>query len=221
MADPRRSEHVERFNHDGQARRYDANVEDERNPVRAGYAAALSWVADRCNAAGAGELLELGCGTGNLTSRLRAGVITAVDISTEMMALAAAKIGAGQEVRFVRSDALEFVHSLSPGSLDVVASTYALHHLTDAEKPIVLARLAQALRPGGRLVVADLMFADAGARARIISDFVHSGRRGVAASIEEEFYWDVATTNGWLAELGFVVEWAPISTLTWCVQAGR
>lgn len=221
MTDPRRSEHVERFNRDGQAGRYDANVADEANPVRAGYAAALSWVADRCNVAGAGELLELGCGTGNLTSRLRAGVITAVDISTEMMALAAAKIGAGQEVRFVRSDALEFAHTLAPGSFDVVASTYALHHLTDTEKAILLARLAQALRPGGRLVIADLMFADAGARARIMSDFVHSGRRGVAASIDEEFYWDIAATSGWLSDLGFVVEWAPMSILTWCMLAQR
>src|SRR5207244_2896459 len=41
---------------------------------------------------------------------------------------------------------------------DLVVSNYALHHLTDDDKVALVARASRWLRPGGRLVVADMMF---------------------------------------------------------------
>ncbi len=221
MQDCPSSQHAERFNHDRQARGYDADVADESNPIRAGYSAALEWVADRCNRAAPAELLELGCGTGNLTRVLNAGSITAVDISSEMMAVAAGKLAGCDRVRFVNADAMSFVGAAASGAFDVVASTYALHHLTDPEKSQLLGRLTEIIRGGGCLAVADLMFADAAERTKIIDGLTISGLRGLVDAIQEEFFWDVAATTGRLHELGFTVECERISTLTWGILARR
>jgi SAM-dependent methyltransferase len=42
--------------------------------------------------------------------------------------------------------------------MDVVVSNYCLHHLSDADKRRASAEIRRVLRPGGRLVFADMMF---------------------------------------------------------------
>lgn len=59
-------------------------------------------------------------------------------------------------VRVLRADLASF--DLPPASVDVVVSCYALHHLSHKDKRRRLERAAAWLRPGGRLVVADMMF---------------------------------------------------------------
>ena len=51
---------------------------------------------------------------------------------------------------------------LPPSYADLIVSSYALHHLADADKRALTARAAQWLRPGGRLVIADMMFGRGG-----------------------------------------------------------
>jgi ubiquinone/menaquinone biosynthesis C-methylase UbiE len=47
---------------------------------------------------------------------------------------------------------------LPTASVDLVVSSYALHHLRDEDKRALAAEIARWLRPGGRIVVADMMF---------------------------------------------------------------
>jgi SAM-dependent methyltransferase len=56
--------------------------------------------------------------------------------------------------RAVAAEALE----LRPASFDVVVSNYALHHLRDRDKASLVRSAAVWLRPGGRLVIGDMMF---------------------------------------------------------------
>lgn len=41
-----RSEHADVYNHNPWAADYDDDVRDEQNPIRAGYDACLTWVAE-------------------------------------------------------------------------------------------------------------------------------------------------------------------------------
>jgi SAM-dependent methyltransferase len=51
---------------------------------------------------------------------------------------------------------------LPPASLDLVVSSYALHHMRDGDKARLVAAAYGWLRPGGRLVIADMMFGRGG-----------------------------------------------------------
>jgi ubiquinone/menaquinone biosynthesis C-methylase UbiE len=104
--------------------------------------------------------VDLGAGTGFVATALAPLVssVLAVDISTAM----AASLGeraAHDGLRNVStqvSDLREF--DLPTASVDLIVSSYALHHLLDPDKRALVARAARWLRPGGRLIVADMMF---------------------------------------------------------------
>ena len=110
--------------------------------------------------------VDLGAGTGFVTTALAPLVssVLAVDISASMSASLA-----GQAARDGLSNVSAEVHdlrefSLPPASVDLVVSSYALHHLVDPDKQALVARAAGWLRPGGRLVIADMMFGRGGSR---------------------------------------------------------
>ena len=104
--------------------------------------------------------VDLGAGTGFVALALAplAGSVLAVDISpvmAESLAARAAQAGLGN-VTTVVADLRTF--RMPPGSVDLVVSSYALHHLRDEDKRTLAAEAARWLRPGGRIVVADMMF---------------------------------------------------------------
>jgi len=104
--------------------------------------------------------LDVGTGTGEIAFLLaeRAGndgEVTGVDITPRMLELAEKKMASlniPKEVRFVVGDALAL--DLGDGSFDVVTSGYMLRNVTDIQKAID--EMYRVLRPGGRVVVAEL-----------------------------------------------------------------
>jgi ubiquinone/menaquinone biosynthesis C-methylase UbiE len=110
--------------------------------------------------------VDLGAGTGFVTTALAPLVasVRAVDISPAMTeALAERAVDAGlANVSTEVTDLNDF--RLPPAHADLIVSSYALHHLTDADKRTLTARAAQWLCPGGRLVIADMMFGRGGSR---------------------------------------------------------
>ena len=104
--------------------------------------------------------VDLGAGTGFVTLALAPQVasVLAVDISagmTESLAGRAADAGLSNVSTEV-ADLANF--QLPPGSVDLIVSSYVLHHLHDPDKKILVGKAASWLRPGGRLVIADMMF---------------------------------------------------------------
>jgi SAM-dependent methyltransferase len=103
----------------------------------------------------AGELsgqrvLELGCGDGNLSLALleRGADLTALDVSTSMVALAesrAERFMPGRPARFLAREAE--ATGLGDAEFDLVVGKWLLHH-TDLHR--VAPELARVLRPGGR-----------------------------------------------------------------------
>ncbi|HLJ07663.1 MAG TPA: methyltransferase domain-containing protein [Acidimicrobiia bacterium] len=104
--------------------------------------------------------VDLGSGSGQLSLPLaRAGLeVTAVDVSPKMID------HLQERARRERIEGVTTVVAavegfrLPEGSVDLVVSNYALHHLRDRDKREVVAAAARWLRPGGRLVVGDMMF---------------------------------------------------------------
>jgi ubiquinone/menaquinone biosynthesis C-methylase UbiE len=95
-------------------------------------------------------VLELGCGSGDLTLRLlaRGARLTAIDISPGMVELVRTRIAyhpEGREAQLLVAPAE--ATGLESGSFDLVVGTYVIHHL-DVER--AAAEAARLLRPGGR-----------------------------------------------------------------------
>jgi SAM-dependent methyltransferase len=105
-----------------------------------------------------GRVLELGCGTGNLTLRLAerfpTALISTVDAAREMTditARRAAAMGANARVKTITSRFEEL--SFEAGSFDLVCSCMSLHHVVD--KGQLFTSMARWLAPGGVLVFGD------------------------------------------------------------------
>lgn len=138
-------------------------------------------------------VIDIGAGTGTLALPLaRQGAeVVAVDVSSAMATMIedAAREG-GLSVTAVVSPAEKL--SFESASVDLIVSNYALHHLRDPDKRRLLSKAATWLRPGGRLVVGDMMFgrgASARDRQIIASKVAVLARRGPAG------WWRIAKNS--------------------------
>lgn len=105
-------------------------------------------------------LLDVGAGTGllALAAAPRVAHVTALDVSPAMCERLETKrrqLGI-ENVAIVMGSATEL--PLADDAVDVVVSNYCFHHLSDNEKARALAEIWRVLRPGGRLVLGDMMF---------------------------------------------------------------
>jgi tRNA (cmo5U34)-methyltransferase len=105
------------------------------------------------------HVLELGCGTGNVAMALSHHYhhlhLTVVDLSEPMLTACQAKVA--HRVTSLTPLQQDFLSvEVPPGSLDVVISSLALHHLTTEGKQQLYQRIAQWLKPGGVFRCADL-----------------------------------------------------------------
>jgi ubiquinone/menaquinone biosynthesis C-methylase UbiE len=117
---------------------------------RAVYRPVQDAVVDRLRPLDAGQVLDLGCGTGILSARMvdeLAVPVVGCDYSAGMLDEAAART---RRVAWVQGDAL--VLPLRDASVDVITSTEAFHWFPDPAG--ALAEIRRVLRPGGTLLVA-------------------------------------------------------------------
>lgn len=109
---------------------------------------------------GTERVVDLGAGTGFISLALapQAGDVLAVDLSEAMLTMLQTEASAAGQtnVRTQQADLATF--DLAAGSVDLVVSSYALHHLVDEDKRRLVAHMHKWLVPGGRVVLADMMF---------------------------------------------------------------
>ncbi len=129
-----------------------------------------------------GTLVDLGCGTGQLTQRLvhtfPDATIVGVDLSGGMLTEAAGRLrGAAGDARpLVQADAEQLPFAAS--TVDLVVCTESFHWYPDQER--TLGELARVLNPGGRLLIASVATMT-GAGDRLLRRATGAGGRTVRA----------------------------------------
>lgn len=108
------------------------------------------------------RVVEIGCGTGITTGELLRArddlAIVAVDIEPTMLEQARRLLGqwlTDDRLCLVESDALSFLQSQATGSVDIVASAYAVHNFLDRYRRQVIGEVHRVLKPGGIFVNGD------------------------------------------------------------------
>jgi SAM-dependent methyltransferase len=109
----------------------------------------LSHVPAKCENA-----LEIGCGTGAFARQLaeRCGRVVGLDLSAEMIRVARSRSSRFENLEFQLADAMTWTFPRS--HFDFICSIATLHHLDQRE---LLPKIKNALRPGGVLVILDLV----------------------------------------------------------------
>lgn len=99
------------------------------------------------------DVLEIGSGTGSLASLMtsRGGRVVGIDISEAMLAVARKS---APDAEFIHITATE-IGQLGAKRFDRIVATLSFSEFSEDELDYVLRLSAQALKPGGKLVVAD------------------------------------------------------------------
>jgi ubiquinone/menaquinone biosynthesis C-methylase UbiE len=142
-----------------QRRRWQRRTDSWENHAVAGLEPVIDAVLTESGEAAHGVVLDVGAGGGALAVpvALVAERVIALDVSDRMLdRLSARADEEGLENVETSRGAVEEL-DLTPASLDLIVSNYALHHLMDGDKERFVHKAADWLRPGGKLVIGDMM----------------------------------------------------------------
>ena len=154
------------------------------------------------------KILDLGAGSGLLSALIRQrfpqAQIHLIDFSGPMLDLARARLGDDPRITYQQAD---YVIDPLPTDLCAVVSSLSIHHLEDADKRTVFARIYQSLAPGGVFINAEQVAGPtpaldtrykslwleqvraAGATEQQIADSLYRQQEDRCASVEEQLTW--------------------------------
>ena len=138
--------------------------------------------------AGRGTVLEVGCGVGNLARRLAAAFkrVVAIDFSEGMISEARRRAVNGK-IEYICVDLFEWLKE-HPAAYDCIVSVGTLHHVDLGR---ALEQMALALKPGGRLLILDLLSRKGlviNAFAWVVARLREGFTRGIAWKLRRAFW---------------------------------
>jgi tRNA (cmo5U34)-methyltransferase len=212
---------------DATAATYDA----DRFKLIPGHERFYRWAIDLVPA-DATNILDLGAGSGILTSFLRQRFpqahIHLIDFSLPMLNLARSRLSPPEtpdaNLTFQSGD---YTIASLPSNLDAIVSALSIHHLEDTAKQFLFYKLHAALRQGGVFINADQVAGPtpelelryrqlwlqqveaAGATPQQISDSLYRQQQDRCAPVEEQLAWmriaGFADADCWYKENRFAV----------------
>ena len=140
---------------------YDKSVglsDDDGTYPFAGYKNILNEIYNRILNSSAKTVLDIGFGTGALTSKLyeHGYNVYGQDFSERMIELAREKMPNAKLYQGDFTDGL--VETLTNKKYDVIIATYSLHHLTDIQKVKFIENLSKLLNDEGCIYIGDVAF---------------------------------------------------------------
>lgn len=213
----KRNNWLDKWDFDSWAKNYDRSVKENSDDglnLFEKYDFVLESVAQIILNDNALKVIDIGCGTGNLYEKLNNNIdFTGVDQSIEMLLLARKKhpymnlrLGNFLDEPFIENE------------FDIVTSTFAFHHLNLLEKQKAINLLLRYLKPGGRIVIADLMFLNNKERMKQKEILLQSNRKDLWDIIEDEYYTDIEEIKRYSEQLGCEVSYTHIVNFTWLLQ---
>lgn len=160
------------------------------------------------------SVLDVGCGTGGVTipAKLRVGKngrVAGIDPAPEMIAVARRKANrAALDIDF-RVGVIESL-PFSDGTFDAVTSSLMMHHLPKHLQVKGLAEIRRVLKPGGRLLIADMMRPGTSFLQRFTSLLLHHGHsmqfgiEDLSVLLKEAAFLEIQKLDDRILRIGFV-----------------
>ena len=157
--------------------------------------------------------LDIGTGTGNLAIWfLEKGCqVIGLDPSVRLLRMAeqkAAEWGKRFEIRLCEDPFLKI--PFFNDTFDIVASTYAIHHLNDGAKRLAVRAMKRVMKPDGRIVIGDVMFRDADDKAHALAEY---------PDLEDEYQPTLDAFLDMFTDEEFTVEIKQMADTVWIVRA--
>ena len=147
-------------------------------------------------------VLEIGCGTGRFARAVAAAghVVTALDVSEAMLNYVVEKARQENLANLEVQHAGFLTMDLPEDRFDGVVSGACLHHLPDLWKLVALENICRSLKPGGQLVLRDVVFSISPGKAahefqRFIGSLPELMRPPATAHVAKEY-----STLDWIME---------------------
>jgi len=162
------------------------------------------------------KVLDVGCGTGGVTIPAKqrvgkTGEATGIDPAPEMIAVAKKKAArANLEIDF-RIGVIESL-PYADSTFDVVTSSLMMHHLPNQLRVKGLAEVRRVLKPGGRLLIAEMSRSGTSMHAKVFATLTLHRSRGrdqfgvedLPVLLNEIGFDDVKLLDGHFLTIGFV-----------------
>ncbi|WKU05704.1 cyclopropane-fatty-acyl-phospholipid synthase family protein [Micromonospora sp. HUAS LYJ1] len=136
------------------------NDDEDRTPVAEAATRLTDMVTERVDAGPGAQVLDVGCGAGTASLRLATTrddtVVTGISVSHGQIDTARARarqLGVAHRVHFRYADAMNM--PFGPGMFDGAFAIESLIHMPDQDR--ALQEIGTVLRPGARLVIADII----------------------------------------------------------------
>lgn len=191
------------------------HVDKEYEDVFEHYEAILHTVADRV----AGNIIEFGVGTGNLSAILldRGNTVIGVEPSQMMRAKASQK---RKDLTLLDGD---FLNLDWPTDIEIhgIVSTYAFHHLTDTEKKEAIKLYHKKLANNGKIVFADTIFSSEETRKEIIDIYEKKRYTNLVDNLRTEYYATKSDMEDIFISQNFQIEFKQLNTFVWLMEATK